>query len=235
MQFWRSCLVVEIQAASRHLHQVRVQQLRRRISGPHSSCAYFSVGSELHRFYAKKFKSGAIQLVTLGGCGVWALIDLILLLTSKFTSVNGEVYRNPKPKVAWGIAVVVLVIGLASRTSDNGSKSSPSRSGSSRTISASEVAGHWVGEYQGLTAIDITLFPNGTYVSSSGDFAGGQVSQGSWRLSGNQVTVQISDGSPLSFTYSGGRLIAGNGRRWTDVDSAGPNEMLESAERRKSK
>ena len=71
-----------------------------------------------HRFYARKFKSGIIQLLTCGGLGIWSFIDVIIILLSKFKSSTGVLYRNPKPKVAWGVFVVVCIFGLISAASD---------------------------------------------------------------------------------------------------------------------
>ena len=42
-----------------------------------------------HRFYVGKIGSGVAQLLTLGGLGVWALVDLILLACGAFTDING--------------------------------------------------------------------------------------------------------------------------------------------------
>ena len=44
----------------------------------------------VHRFYAGKVGTGVLQLVTLGGLGVWALVDLILLATGNFRDGEGE-------------------------------------------------------------------------------------------------------------------------------------------------
>jgi TM2 domain-containing membrane protein YozV len=44
----------------------------------------------VHRFYAGKVGTGVLQLVTLGGLGIWALVDLILLATGNFRDGEGE-------------------------------------------------------------------------------------------------------------------------------------------------
>ena len=43
-----------------------------------------------HRFYVGKTGSAVAQLLTLGGCLVWTIIDLINIITDKFTDVNGR-------------------------------------------------------------------------------------------------------------------------------------------------
>lgn len=44
----------------------------------------------IHRFYLGYVGIGIIQLLTLGGCGIWTLIDLILIITGDLGPKNGS-------------------------------------------------------------------------------------------------------------------------------------------------
>jgi len=50
----------------------------------------FLGGLGIHRFYTGHIGIGIIQLLTLGGCGIWALIDLIMIVTDKYKDSNGQ-------------------------------------------------------------------------------------------------------------------------------------------------
>ncbi len=44
----------------------------------------------IHRFYLGYIGIGVAQLLTLGGCGIWALIDLIRIITGDLKPKGGD-------------------------------------------------------------------------------------------------------------------------------------------------
>ena len=43
----------------------------------------------VHRFYVGKIGTGILQLITLGGLGIWALVDFIIIVTGNFKDSSG--------------------------------------------------------------------------------------------------------------------------------------------------
>ena len=44
----------------------------------------------IHRFYTGHTLIGVIQLLTLGGCGIWTLVDLVMIVTDSYKDANGQ-------------------------------------------------------------------------------------------------------------------------------------------------
>ena len=52
-------------------------------------CFWFGVFG-VHRFYVGKVGTGILMLFTFGGFGIWALVDLIILVCGAFTDGDGR-------------------------------------------------------------------------------------------------------------------------------------------------
>jgi len=52
-------------------------------------CFFFGVFGA-HRFYVGKVGTGILHLLTLGGLGIWTLIDFIMIIVGAFTDEKGN-------------------------------------------------------------------------------------------------------------------------------------------------
>ncbi len=56
--------------------------------------SFFLGGLGIHSFYVGKTVFGVIQLLTLGGCGIWALIDFIMIVCQSYRDGEGRLIVN---------------------------------------------------------------------------------------------------------------------------------------------
>jgi len=52
--------------------------------------ALFAGTLGVHRFYTGHMLFGALQLITCGGFGIWTLVDIIFIVTGKYTDAQGR-------------------------------------------------------------------------------------------------------------------------------------------------
>ena len=63
------------------------------------------------RFYVGKTKSALGKLFTLGGLGIWVLVDLVLILTGNYSDKYGRALDGyQKNKVAVWMATPIIII-----------------------------------------------------------------------------------------------------------------------------
>jgi len=55
---------------------------------------FFLGGLGVHRFYVGKAGTGILMLFTLGGLGLWTLIDFVMIATGSFSDAEGKPIKN---------------------------------------------------------------------------------------------------------------------------------------------
>jgi TM2 domain-containing membrane protein YozV len=55
---------------------------------------FFLGGLGVHRFYVGKVGTGIVQILTLGGLGIWTLIDFIMIIAGAFSDKKGLPVKN---------------------------------------------------------------------------------------------------------------------------------------------
>ncbi len=73
----------------------------------------------IDRFYLGKIGTGILKLITFGGAGIWALVDLILILSNKMKTKDGKTLDGYKEgrKVAFAVFGLIVLINLIGWTS----------------------------------------------------------------------------------------------------------------------
>jgi TM2 domain-containing membrane protein YozV len=163
----------------------------------------------VHRFYNGQVKSGLVQLVTFGGCGVWWLIDMVLILVGKFKDKTGTVIPNINPKLSWAVFIAVVVIGIASRSVETGPSagglgSSSGASGQGASPSNSRL----VGVYECPSPMwALQLNSDGSYIMEARD--SGSTFRGTWSASGSSGLLNgtYPSKATMSFTVQGDGAI----------------------------
>jgi TM2 domain-containing membrane protein YozV len=52
-------------------------------------CAFLG-GLGVHRFYLGYTTIGIVQIITCGGCGIWTIVDFIMILTGNLKDSEGR-------------------------------------------------------------------------------------------------------------------------------------------------
>ena len=75
--------------------------------------AMFLGGLGIDRFYLGKTGSAIAKLLTLGGCGIWALVDLIMVLTGSTRDAQGRPLEGYEKNKMMATIVTVVFIALS--------------------------------------------------------------------------------------------------------------------------
>lgn len=66
----------------------------------------------IHRFYTGYIGLGVAQFLTLGGCGLWTLIDFIMISCGKYKDANGQELEEYNKALGLGLLAFTLIVGV---------------------------------------------------------------------------------------------------------------------------
>jgi TM2 domain-containing membrane protein YozV len=64
----------------------------------------------IHRFYVGKWLTGILMLITLGGLGIWYLVDIALIVSNRFTDCGGRVIELAKKPASFRNIMTVFTV-----------------------------------------------------------------------------------------------------------------------------
>ena len=68
---------------------------KKRSYAPTLLLSFFLGGLGIHRFYTGYIGIGIAQLLTLGGCGIWYIVDLVNICFNNFKDADGNELDEP--------------------------------------------------------------------------------------------------------------------------------------------
>lgn len=72
----------------------------------------------VHRFYTGYIGIGILQLLSLGGLGIWSTIDFIMINLGKYKDAEGQELEDFNQRIGYiflGVVILIAIIGATHR------------------------------------------------------------------------------------------------------------------------
>ena len=66
----------------------------------------------VHRYYTGYIGLGVLQTLTLGGCGIWSLIDIIFISLGKYKDAKGQELEDYNKNIGIGVLSILVILTL---------------------------------------------------------------------------------------------------------------------------
>ena len=74
--------------------------------------SYFLGYFGIDRFYVGKIGTGILKLITIGGCGIWHLIDLIFICCERFTDKYGKYVVERQMAMKMKLIIIIFLLAF---------------------------------------------------------------------------------------------------------------------------